>query len=391
MLVQEYIVDFSSNNNFFLVKSVQGDNNRYVRLKLSNYGQPYSIASDDAMYATIRGTKPDNKEVWNYCDIIDDSTIQFELTSQMTAVAGKSDYEISILRTDNNKVITSFPFFIIVSKSSIDVDYIKSSNEFNILVDKIQQSTAATTDCINSTNTCKELTQTMDALETTVSVNENVRIGNETSRKNSETERINAERDRRKVENERVSAENIRYTNELLRMLEEEQRQENTENAIKLINNTVKIVEDLVDTVENKIEINDNLTSQTTTWSSSKIKGELDNLHSIKSDVDTIKTNYVTTTQLNSIKKDLTDLSNTTPKRFTSTIEPNGELILEVNSYAIIYTQTNISGTGIFTKIGTNIVQQGNNENLICECLSETSIKFTSTNENNIDIVVLSF
>ena len=352
MLVQEYIVDFSSNNNFFLVKSVQGDNDRYVRLKLSNYGQPFSIGSDTAMYATIRGTKPDNKEVWNYCDVIDDSTIQFQLTSQMTAVAGKSDYEISILRTDNNKVITSFPFFIIVSKSAIDVNYVKSSNEFNVLIDKIQESTAATNECINSTNLCKDLTEEMETLETTVSVNESVREGNETTRKNSETERINAERDRRKAENERAASENIRYTNELLRILEEEKRQENTAIAIKRIDDTVEIVEELV---------------------------------------DTIKTNYVTSTQLNSVKKDLTNLSNTVPKRFTGTIEANGELTLEVNSYAIIYTQTNTSGTGVFTKIGTNIVQQGNNENLTCECLSDTSIKFISTSEEIISVVALCF
>lgn len=391
MLVQEYIVDFSSNNNFFLVKSVQGDNDRYVRLKLSNYGQPFSIGSDTAMYATIRGTKPDNKEVWNYCDVIDDSTIQFQLTSQMTAVAGKSDYEISILRTDNNKVITSFPFFIIVSKSAIDVNYVKSSNEFNVLIDKIQESTAATNECINSTNLCKDLTEEMETLETTVSVNESVREGNETTRKNSETERINAERDRRKAENERAASENIRYTNELLRILEEEKRQENTAIAIKRIDDTVEIVEELVDTVENKIEINDTITSELTTWSSTKIQNELNDLNSMKSDVDTIKTNYVTSTQLNSVKKDLTNLSNTIPKRFTGIIEANGELTLEVNSYAIIYTQTNTSGTGVFTKIGTNIVQQGNNENLTCECLSDTSIKFISTSEEIISVVALCF
>ena len=79
------------------------------------------------------------------------------------------------------------------------------------------------------------------------------------------------------------------------------------------------------------------------------------------------------------------------PKRLVNVVDSNSELTIEdIGSYCIIYTQTETAGTGVFTKIGTIIVSQGNiDEGLTCECLSDTSIKFASTNENQITVVVL--
>ena len=139
-LIQQYTVDFASNNNFLFVKGIQGDGygTRYVDISLLNDIQPY-IIDPDVVEVVIRGTKPDNKTVFNSCEIINSNTIRAEITQQMSAVAGKSDYEISIIAKEENRTLTSFPFFIMISKSSFDVGYVVSSDEFGLLIEKINK------------------------------------------------------------------------------------------------------------------------------------------------------------------------------------------------------------------------------------------------------------
>ena len=60
-LIQQYTVDFASNNNFLFVKGIQGDGyaTRYVDISLVNNGYPYEI-DVAAVTVVIRGTKPES-------------------------------------------------------------------------------------------------------------------------------------------------------------------------------------------------------------------------------------------------------------------------------------------------------------------------------------------
>lgn len=137
-VIQKYTIDFSGNNNFLFVKGIQGDGHstRYVDISLMNNGQPY-LVNKDAVTAIIRGTKPDGKVVFNECEIIDNNTIRVEITQQMSSTSGKSNYEISIMSNSENRTLTSFPFFIMISKSNFDVGYVVSTDEFGLLAQKI--------------------------------------------------------------------------------------------------------------------------------------------------------------------------------------------------------------------------------------------------------------
>lgn len=242
-LIQQYTVDFASNNNFLFVKGIQGDGygTRYVDISLMNNGQPYTV-NDEAITAVIRGTKPDTSIIFNECEILDSNTIRVEITQQMSAVAGRGNYEISIMSNLENRTLTSFPFFIIISKSSFDVGYVVSSNEFGLLIDKINQvhkievdlsdlkaemenatqdcNTAtnncidattnaiqatqdcieATADCVNATNTANNTIDAMNILNDAVSSAEQIRIANENQRIVNEDERIENEIARQKAE-----------------------------------------------------------------------------------------------------------------------------------------------------------------------------------------------
>lgn len=253
-LVQQYTVDFASNNNFLFVKGIQGDGygTRYVDISLMNNGQPYTV-SNEGITAVIRGTKPDNNVIFNECEIIDNNTIRVEITQQMSAVDGRGNYEISIISNLENRTLTSFPFFIIISKSSFDIGYVVSSDEFGLLVDKINQvhkieadlsslkstmekatedcnvatdnsidatnkSIQATKECQYATNECIDVTNkandtidTMNALNDAVSDAEQIRIANE---------------------NQRIKNEDKRIENEIKRQNAEQQRQDNFTTAL---------------------------------------------------------------------------------------------------------------------------------------------------------------
>ena len=252
-LIQQYTVDFASNNNFLFVKGMQGDGygTRYVDISLVNNGQPYTVNSE-AVTVIIRGTKPDTSIIFNECEILDSNTIRVEITQQMSAVAGKGNYEVSIMSNLENRTLTSFPFFIIISKSRFDIGYVVSSNEFGLLVDKINQvhkiqldlsglksdmqdtikdCEDAKDECIDTTDKAKKIISDMNTLNQNISnaeaqrvLNENNRINAENIRGTKEIERNNAEQIRISNENTRKSAEITRNNNENDRAIAENAR-----------------------------------------------------------------------------------------------------------------------------------------------------------------------
>lgn len=137
-IYQEYSIDMSSNNNFVQVPSVQGDGNfvRYVRIMLIANNTQYIIPENVGVY--IIGTKPDTKHIFNTCEIDEDGRVLVEITSQMSAVDGKGDYQIMFVDTQNNSQLKSFPFYLITTKS-YDASAITSSDEYQALTEALAQ------------------------------------------------------------------------------------------------------------------------------------------------------------------------------------------------------------------------------------------------------------
>lgn len=143
-VIQTYTIDFASNNNFLFVKAVQGDgyNTRYVDLVLIENNKPYSM-NKDSVNVVIRGTKPDGTMIFNTCEVPNNNTVRVSLSPQILAVSGKGNYEISIMSNSTNQVLTSFPFYIVVSPATLDASQFVSTNEFTLLVEKINEATEA--------------------------------------------------------------------------------------------------------------------------------------------------------------------------------------------------------------------------------------------------------
>ncbi len=124
-------VDLSANNNFDYVRAVQGDKNtRYVHITLLDHQKPYILSNVEPV---LRGTKTDGTTIFNKCGISDDNKIIVEIDEQLTVCAGKSNYEIALYGIDEGECLTSFPFILYVTPSSIDPSSITSSDEFTEL------------------------------------------------------------------------------------------------------------------------------------------------------------------------------------------------------------------------------------------------------------------
>ncbi len=236
-LIQQYIVDFASNNNFLFVKGIQGDGygTRFVDISLLNDAQPYTINPDD-VEVVIRGTKPDNKSIFNACEIINDNTIRAEITQQMSAISGKSGYEISIIAKKENRVLTSFPFFIMISKSSFDVGYVVSSDEFGFLVDKI-----------NKVNTLE--VDIVKIIEDTLELNEESKFQTE-SCKTATNEAIEATNSLKDFHSTAEEAENQRIANEEKRQSDTATAIQNTEKATRDAIGKINVMDELEQSIE---------------------------------------------------------------------------------------------------------------------------------------------
>lgn len=236
-LIQQYTVDFASNNNFLFVKGIQGDGygTRFVDISLLNDAQPYTINPDD-VEVVIRGTKPDNKSIFNACEIINDNTIRAEITQQMSAISGKSGYEISIIAKKENRVLTSFPFFIMISKSSFDVGYVVSSDEFGFLVDKI-----------NKVNTLE--VDIVKIIEDTLELNEESKFQTE-SCKTATNEAIEATNSLKDFHSTAEEAENQRIANEEKRQSDTATAIQNTEKATRDAIGKINVMDELEQSIE---------------------------------------------------------------------------------------------------------------------------------------------
>lgn len=310
-LIQSYTVDFASSNNFLFVKGIQGDGHstRYVDIALLNDTQPY-IINPDAVRVVIRGTKPDNTAVFNECEILNSNTIRVEITQQMSAAAGKGNYEISIMAKKENRALTSFPFFVMISRASFDIGYVVSSDEFKLLIEKINQVdkmkeelvdiTADALDAVDKSKTqtakCKEATDdsiqattALRELHNTVLAEEEKRTKNDEQRQKdtaiaisrietaatnatnqtnimkelekvmsaAEAERIAAENKRKEQAIDFANEEEIRRANEIVRIKNETKREEREQ--IRVDNENLRRVREETRQTEMREAINETI------------------------------------------------------------------------------------------------------------------------------------
>ena len=251
---------------------MQGDGNniRGFEVELIENGVQYIIEKDDCIVC-IMGTKPDTKQIVNECTVDSNGYILIDITSQMSAVKGRGDYQIVLMSKKTNSQLKSFPFHILTTPATFDISYIISTDEFQLFTHKITQ----TSNVINNAN---KAISDIRALETSVEnaeagrvdaenervssentriANENIRIANEDTRNLNEVSRQSAETDRVNAENARTDSENIRIANEDIRISNESTRKSNEDDRITAESNRVDAEADRVDAEAERVKAED--------------------------------------------------------------------------------------------------------------------------------------
>lgn len=158
------------------VNAIQGDTGKLWHFVIDDYEIPTN--AEIRLYVE----KPSGKRIYNP-GILQDSIISFQPTVQTLAETGQSIGQIQI--TLNKQTITSYPFFLNVSKNYVLNAGIESTDEFLILdnlIDDAQKTLAE-----------------MKALITKVTNQENARVEAEKKRITAENARIEAEKQRQET------------------------------------------------------------------------------------------------------------------------------------------------------------------------------------------------
>lgn len=155
------------------VNAIQGDTGRMWNFVIDDY----EIPTDAEIRLYIE--KPSGKRIYNP-GILQDDIISFQPTEQTLAEIGQSIGQIQI--TLNKQTITSYPFFLNVSKNYVLNADIQSTDEFLVLDNLIDEAQKTIAD--------------MKALMQKFTTQENARIEAEKIRVSAESARIQAENKR---------------------------------------------------------------------------------------------------------------------------------------------------------------------------------------------------
>lgn len=172
------------------VNAIQGDTGRLWNFVIDDY----EIPTDAEIRLYLE--KPSGKRIYNP-GILQNSIISFQPTEQTLAEIGQSIGQIQI--TLNKQTITSYPFFLNVSKNYVLNADIQSTDEFLVLdnlIDEAQKTIA-----------------NMKALMQKFTTQENARIEAEKRRVSAESARVTAENKRQTDTNSAISKANTATTN----------------------------------------------------------------------------------------------------------------------------------------------------------------------------------
>lgn len=225
-IYQHYIIDLSSDNNFVQVPAVQGDGGgvRGFEVELIQNGLPYPIDKNDT-FIFIMGTKPDTRQIMNNCALAENGCILVDITSQMSAVKGRGDYQIVLMSRSTNSQLKSFPFYIITTASAFDMGYIASSDEFQALARNITRTEEVIDEANLAVSDVRALEASVEKTEEARVSAESVRASNENTRKSDENTRQSNEAARQTNESDRQANESVRQANESVRQANESDRQ----------------------------------------------------------------------------------------------------------------------------------------------------------------------
>lgn len=222
--VQELLVGANEIQGFKRLKMKQYDKNlREFRISLIEDGSVSDIPSNYVV--KFQATKPDGTIILDDCTVENDIVV-YRPREQLSNIAGTVKCELGFYVPDpegdanEDGLIQSVTFEILVEKSAMDRNAVVSSNEFNTLTIMINTITGL----IESVTTALSQVENIIATEASRVTAENGRVSSEGTRVSNENTRVGNENTRVSSESTRVSSENTRVSSESTRVIKENER-----------------------------------------------------------------------------------------------------------------------------------------------------------------------
>lgn len=169
---QNITLDVNNRVEYKYINAKQGDHNsRFLNITLVENGN--KIIPTGRSRATFRCLKPDGKICFNNSIINDDGSITVCLTQQILAVKGTVRADISLI--EGSTVLSSATFFIQVESSPLSEKGALSSDEFLVLIEKIEEVDALSSKVQNAAEKMETAENGLNELNLHIeSINQNV-------------------------------------------------------------------------------------------------------------------------------------------------------------------------------------------------------------------------
>lgn len=135
---QKISLDFNQNSYKAIHAKQYDDQSRSVIITCMENGQKFDI--DQNLTAQIKILTPDHRAILDTLTIQDDHTLLLVLNQSMLAAAGKAAAEVRLY--DNDSLISTMHFYIIIEGAVYSDDAVTASDEFNALTDVMNKALA---------------------------------------------------------------------------------------------------------------------------------------------------------------------------------------------------------------------------------------------------------
>ena len=125
--IRHIILDISVNKYIPVIVKQYNMKVDSIIATITNNGKPYINTS---VVPRVKCKKEDGTFVFNDCKLLQNNTIEIEITEQMTACEGHHECELLLSNGNAGQVLHTMNFVIIVKESVFSDEEITSSNEF---------------------------------------------------------------------------------------------------------------------------------------------------------------------------------------------------------------------------------------------------------------------
>ena len=212
--IQNLVTDLCRDNTQSVLLKQYEKNSRFIIVKCTENGV-FKKLDKGTMTCNIKVLTPDDRALYDPCEILDDGTVKVSVSESMVYAAGVAKAELNIFDDSATTLLATMVFNFIIKPSAYGDNKIVASEEFSALTKLM--------------TTVEQTVQTVISLETKINNKQTEWEANENTRKTNELARVNAEKTR-------VSSENTRVTNENSRQQAESLRESNTSTAISNAN-----------------------------------------------------------------------------------------------------------------------------------------------------------